>query len=255
MDAAAPIPLYIGRYSARAGQDFPAHSHSGWELVYYTAGRVRAAVGEEVFDAMPGVLIATPPGVEHSEAAVGAYENIYLGLSADPLSPWPTLVRDDADGRILRVLDALMAERDPGDGMVRLLSRELDLLLRRATDASAAPSSAADLVARAEVLMRGRLGHPPRLAALADELAVAPSTLRAAFVRERGMPPSTRFAELRLQLALGQLRTSTLTLESVARLAGYASASHLSRQVRAATGMSPGEVRRLYRAGLEAGAS
>ena len=65
------------------------------------------------------------------------------------------------------------------------------------------------------------------------------------------MPPRAHLAALRLRFALGQLRTSTLTLESVARLAGYSSASHLSRHVRSATGVSPGELRRVYRSGAQ----
>jgi len=47
-----------------------------------------------------------------------------------------------------------------------------------------------------------------------------------------------------MQRVLAYLQTSDLTLEHIASLTGFSSASHLSRAVRAETGSSPGRLRR-----------
>jgi len=87
------------------------------------------------------------------------------------------------------------------------------------------------------------LTDPPRLGDLAHRLGVVPSTLRLAFLAERGAPPTKVFAAIRQRRALAHLRDSTLTLESIARLCGYASTSHLSRKIRQVTGLPPGRLR------------
>jgi transcriptional regulator GlxA family with amidase domain len=48
---------------------------------------------------------------------------------------------------------------------------------------------------------------------------------------------------IRVQHALGIIRNSNLSLETVAHACGYDSASHLSRHVKRVTGQSPGALR------------
>jgi AraC-like DNA-binding protein len=233
--------LFAGYYSA--DDDFPRHQHPVWEIVYYTTGRIRMSVGAGEAEAGPGELIATPPGIPHAVTTLAPYDSIYVVLDPGPDASWPLVVRDGLDGRIRRVLEAIVAEHaTSSDGMTEVLVAELDILLGRMAGPPA--SARARLVAQAEALMRRELARGPSVTWLAEQLAVAPSTLRLAFARERGTSPRSALAALRLWTALGYLRTSGLTLEAVARLAGYDSASHLSRAVKTATGEAPGRIRR-----------
>jgi transcriptional regulator GlxA family with amidase domain len=49
---------------------------------------------------------------------------------------------------------------------------------------------------------------------------------------------------VRARRAISLLHNSTLTLEAIASMCGYDSASHLSRMVKRSTGKSPGTLRR-----------
>lgn len=222
------------------------HEHASWELVYYHEGRVRCPIGGESYDASAGTLLATPPGTPHAEIAVTGYANTFLAVDAPARHGWPRVAFDDHDRSLGRIVASLHEEANGGaperDRMVGLLLGELDLLLRRAFPA-AGPSAGERLVAEAERLLELRHGEGVRIADVAREVGASPSFLRAQFLAVRGRTPRASLQSVRLRHALAHLRNSTLTLEAVARLAGYASASHLSRHVRAATGMSPGAVR------------
>jgi len=222
---------------------FPTHAHRDWEFVYYTRGSVLVRQGDESLNASAGTLVMTPPGIPHSETAETDYSNHYLQVIADQRYPWPTMIRDDAAGSIARTLDSLTDEDPAEEEMRSLLFRQLIILIQRASRAAAIPTPQRQLVLRAERRFRDRVSEPFTLDALALDLGVSASTLRSAFVKERGMPPRDRFIEMRMQHVLGRLRSSTLTLDHLAMLTGFSSASHLSRAVRSATGRSPREIR------------
>ena len=89
-----------------------------------------------------------------------------------------------------------------------------------------------------------------------EELSIAEIAARCGVSREHGcrshrrhfgVSPSAARGETRLRLALALLAQSSLTLAEVALEAGYADQAHLTRRIRAATGRTPGEVRRSSR--------
>lgn len=239
----SPILGGHGRHSGAQGSRFPPHEHQDWEFVFYTSGNVVVRQGDGDIPASAGTLLTTPPHTSHSEFGITPYSNIYLQVFSDPDTPWPLVVHDDASGSMARVLETL-ADEDPSEMRMRtLLFEQLELLMERSSSRRALSNPALQLVLRAERRLRDRLTDPFTLAALANELRVAPSTLRLAFLRERKMPPRERFAEIRMQQALSQIRNSTMTLEHIAHVTGFSSASHLSHSVKNATGRSPKDIR------------
>lgn len=245
--AATPTLIGAGAYSAPRGRDFPPHHHTVWEIVYYREGAIGCPVGETLFLSQPGLILATRPGVTHAEQAWTAYANFHIQVDALPETPWPVASYDDADGTIGAVCRALVREAQrttsDADEMAGLLLRQLDMLLRRTELPDVMPESER-IVRAAEVLIGERYAGALRLAGVAAELGVAPATLRAYFAAARGYSPRDYLLKVRAERATGLLRTSDLTLEAVARLTGYDSASHLSRHIKAATGHSPGRLRR-----------
>jgi AraC-like DNA-binding protein len=241
-----------GAYQAPRGRDFPRHAHDTWELVYYRDGNILCPLGDAVYEGLPGVLLLTPPHTPHAEVARTAYSNYFLVVDAPADAPWPLRCYDDADGSLERVCAALVrewstpADEAPADrdALVALLLAELDLRLRRArAQADLLPAEA--LVRRAERLIaeRATARPAPKIGDIAREVGVAPSTLRALFAERRGGTPRAHLRRSRLRHALALLRGSTLTLDAVAGLCGYDSASHLSRDVKRETGESPGALR------------
>lgn len=241
-----PTFLHAGSYQAPAGQHYAMHRHNCWELVYYRRGHARCPIGPESYDATPGTILATPPGVPHAERSLAGYANHFIAVDAPPDHPWPRVTYDDADHNLGRVFSGLareFADSAPDrDRMLELLIAELDLLLRRARQ-RVRLGDAERLVAQAERLLDQHHPEPIRIADIARKVGSSPAGLRAKFVEIRGMTPREYLQSVRLRHALGLLRNSTSTLEAIATYCGYSSASHLSRQVKAATGRSPGQLR------------
>lgn len=85
------------------------------------------------------------------------------------------------------------------------------------------------------------------LAALARAAGVHPSTLARAFRRFQGCSLGEYRRRWRIARALEALRASDLPLAEVAARAGFADQSHLTRVLRAATGLTPADLRRRAR--------
>ncbi|MGI8418123.1 MAG: helix-turn-helix domain-containing protein [Nakamurella sp.] len=155
---------------------------------------------------------------------------------------------DDQDATIGRAFAAVLKEAEStnrhtdGTAMIGALLAQIDILLRRAGETTQLSAAAAAVAAAEEIMARN---HTERvqISELAARVGVAASTLRAYFVAELGVSPRDRLRQLRLQHATVLLSASDLTIEAIATRCGYHSASHLSRHLRAATGLSPGQLR------------
>jgi AraC-like DNA-binding protein len=236
-----------GTHSATKGQDFAPHRHPCWEFVYYRSGHIKAPVGSAVHRTQPGMLLITPPDTLHAEIADTAYSNYYVCVDAPRESAWPKVVYDDPSLGLQSIFAAitheLNANRSDSDVLLGGYSALLDLLLQRAGHAIDA-SPGERLVSRAESIIEERFRTPLKLYDISSELNCSSSGLRAHFKRLRRTTPRDYLRAMRLQHALGFIHSSDLTFDSIAQICGYDSASHLSRHVRSATGMSPGSVRR-----------
>jgi AraC-like DNA-binding protein len=235
-----------GPHEQPKGKDFPPHEHTTWELVYYRSGHIQCLVGDEFYEGRPGVLLLTPPGVIHAEYAWTAYSNFWIQVHAPADYPWPRMCLDDAERSFERVCAAIAREWSRQavgrEEMLDLLTNQLAILIERMQERQQLPEAEC-LVREAEQLIEERFAMGVTIRDIAREVGIAPSSLRAQFVRLRGRSPMAHLQARRVQHALALLRNSSLTLEAVASLCGYDSASHLSRYVKRATGKSPGSLR------------
>jgi len=234
-----------GFHEAPKGQDFPLHYHPlGWEAVYYRAGFITCVHGNDSFTSEPGLLWLTPPGVEHAELARTAYKSIYFEFRAPPSMPWPRTILDDDRQNLGRLCAEIVIERAAREAspLSELLLQELFMRVERLADRQKT-DAATQVVRRAEVLITSSLNHRPKIQDIAEKSGVSVSGLRAAFQAVRGKSPLTVLREIRCQRTVSMLHNSTQTLEALAELCGYDSASHLSREIKRSTGKSPGKIR------------
>lgn len=160
---------------------------------------------------------------------------------------WPNVTQDDHAGTLGYLFGARAREwsappTPERTELLGLLVRHLDIALRR--KAHEPPDRSAEWTVReAERLFEMRLRNAPTVGEVAAELEIAPSTLRAHFARLRGCSPLDYLQRLRLGRALELIGSSILNLEEIAGLCGYYSASHLSRNIKKATGHPPGYFR------------
>lgn len=242
---ASPLRLLsVGIFSHPHHRDFKLNLH--WQFAYYRSGNIECAIGDETFETEPGMLLVIPPRTRYSERAEGPYEKVLLALEAPPPARWSRVFFDTPELEIGWIFQGLLREYDDSQlqrsEMVGLLLLQLELLLRRQAGGDGL-SASQRAVQRAEKFVERNLASQPGLPEIARAAGVAPSTLRGYFKEHRGHAPGEYVRRVRVRYTLSLLLYSELTLEAIAELSGYDSASHLSRHVKRATAMSPGAYR------------
>lgn len=230
------------------------HDHPWASVTLVLVGGLEERVGTAVETAAPLSVVVKPAGTEHADRVgpAGA-RTIQLALRPDLLdgdeSPSGTLGR-------WRWLHA----GAPARHFVTLLK----LFRAEARDESSLESAVFDFLGSLD--SQGRTngaGRPPRwLAAVAeqidDEFAIGlrvralaeradvhPVSLARAFRRHYGESVTDRIRARRVQAAAALLGRSSRRLSDVAYAAGFADQSHMCRDFKAATGLTPGGFRAL----------
>jgi AraC-like DNA-binding protein len=162
------------------------------------------------------------------------------GQESGRLGTWtPALA--DAFARLVALLDT------PEDVPVLapLLSREVVLRLLQTEQAprilAAIGTGEAEVVAAATRLLTERTAEPWSMTTLADAVRSSESTLYARFRSATGMSPMQYLKRLRLGEAKRRMVVHGDTAAQAAAVVGYRSASHFSRDYRAAYGRPPAE--------------
>lgn len=95
----------------------------------------------------------------------------------------------------------------------------------------------------AEELLRARLGEPPGLGELADEIGVHPAYLARSFRAHYGLSVGEYGRRLRLASAARELSRGDRSLAEIAAEAGFADQSHFTRVFKAHVGTTPARYR------------
>jgi AraC-like DNA-binding protein/quercetin dioxygenase-like cupin family protein len=254
-----PIPhlplVAAGVHYAKQGQHYPAHYHLGLEIVIYRTGQIELHhdfPGKPIIETQPGLVIITPTGVAHYERALTDYSLVYLNFKQGELEHFirghtfdEVLTFFDADHRLEQVVSNLATEwgrtLPHSDHMIELLFNEFVILFQRL---AAEPESPAErLVQKVEAVLEQHFSSRPSIPAIAEELGVSSSLVRLYFAKLRNYSPKTYLQTVRLNRALELIKGSSLTLETIAEITGYDSASHLNHHVKKQTGKAPGAFR------------
>ncbi|MFD7885683.1 GlxA family transcriptional regulator [Streptomyces bauhiniae] len=114
------------------------------------------------------------------------------------------------------------------------------------------PQLATTTAARAWAL--GRLHEPLQLRDLAEREAMSVRTFTRRFREETGVSPGQWLTAQRVELARQLLESTDLSVDQVARDAGFGTAQSMRQHLQQALGVTPTAYRRTFRAGAGAGA-
>ncbi len=123
----------------------------------------------------------------------------------------------------------------------------LEILLSTHRSARARTPAEPALVRQAEAVIEQRSPAPGSLSEVADTLGVERTRLAHAFRRWRGRSVGEYIRLKRIEDARVLIGSTGLPLASVAARAGFADQSHLTRDLGAATGLTPAAYRALIR--------
>ena len=108
-----------------------------------------------------------------------------------------------------------------------------------------------ELVKRAVLRMQQNIEMPEPIAGIAARLGVGRRTLERRFLADLGKPPQQVYMDLRLEKAMMRLRGTASPISDIALACGFCDASHLTRVMKSARGISPGEYRKAQARAVE----
>ena len=237
----------VSEVNYAAGWRQPPHAHESTGVTLVVAGGFRETACGREESATALSVVVKPAGVVHADeiGAEGA-RTILLeiedpSLLPERLGPWRWLHAGPGVRPLLALAAALRGEARPIEDTV------LELLGEVSDTARPAPRDPPAWVRRAREALDDADRSAARVRLLAEMLDVHPVSLARAFRRHFGLPVTAYRRRIRLRRAAAQLAGSRGQLTRIAHAAGFADQAHMCREVRAATGCTPGELRAIAR--------
>ena len=247
-------PIRISELGFAPLSSLARHEHDRPTLAIVIRGRMEATLDGAPVDCAPGTLRSEPAGVRHANRFGSAGARVVIvqpDPSAAAVTPATDRLTDIAHYRdpLIAMLGAAVSRelRYPDAvSPVALDGLALDIL---AVAARVAVRSTADapLAHAVTELLRESFRSPVRLGSLAAEIGVDPDRLARTFRATQGCSIATYVRRLRLEWVAHRLSTSLDPIAALALEAGFADQAHLSRQFRAAFGVTPRRYRALAR--------
>lgn len=204
-------PMSGGKFSSNGVVEY-GHFYFKQSLVCEVADEIRQG-----FAAEPEDFFA------QQDAVWGRDAEAYLFRACDQDNP-PTSVEMDTRAYLIIL------------GLLRSTSRRLD----RSNDL--VDIGRTDLRNVLE-LIEESMGEPLRLSELAKVAGMSPFHFARVFKKEIGEPPGQYLLRRRTEHAVTLIKTSTKSLSEIAHRTGFSSQSHMTRNVKALTGTTPGQIR------------
>lgn len=207
------------------------HRHRTAYAAIVLDGEYVEASADGVWRCQPGTVLLHPPLHAHSNwfsASAARVLNVPLAAMSSPLQ--------NLEAR--RITDPVLPGRLGRRGLARLLEAAIDATL---LEPLPLPHDVSQL---AEVL---RTSAKSPVTKVAHRLGVSREHLSRSFHKHFGMSPREYRAERRLHHALALLRRSSHQLSAVSLETGFSDQPHLTRAMKRALGVTPGQARRELR--------
>lgn len=250
-------PFRVRQVAYPPGHRQPPHAHPFASVTLVLSGslRERASRREEV--ATPLSVVAKPPGVEHADefgpdgartlqisfepAAVASRE----GKGCFPLA-WRWLHGAAVARPLLEVWRALRSGESCSSEMIGERARSA---LGGVAEDGPAAADPPGWLREARRAVDDSLPRSVPVRRLAEDAGVHPVSLSRAFRRHYGCTITRYRKRERLRRAAACLRATNRDVSRIAFACGFADHSHLCRDFRGATGLTPTEFRRLLTGG------
>jgi AraC-like DNA-binding protein len=264
-DLKLSAPRGIGVATYPAGATFGPRLMREWEFVWLIEGAARYQNGEQVVQAPPGSVVLCRPGAtdffwwDTTQRTRHAY--FHFGIEQIPTA-WPSpetwpLVHAGEEGDILRPLFRhFLTWQGRGDERLEQLTMQhmLSAWVQGQTATRDVPYEALpEAVERVYKYLQHRLESEPAvsisLSDMAREACVSREHLCRVFKEATGNTPAATVRLARLDRSASLLARSNYSVNEIARLCGFTSPFHFSRQFKAAFGVAPTTLREQIRNG------
>jgi AraC-like DNA-binding protein len=233
-------------YKSDKRRHIEPHSHLFPELVYYLSGRGVAVIGCDQVPFREGDIFVIPAGVPHREDSDTDFHSCFFTFCDDNLNSRVFFRFVDTEARdFLNVLKQMYSEyngrRKNYENIVDSLYGVLyQYMLTLSEERDGEPF----IAALVDDIIKNQSDPDYDLAAAVSRIPMSASYVRGLFRQKTGSTPLQFLTGLRIERAKDMLRvraTSGLTVEAVAKSAGFRSNYYFSRVFKKCTGLSPRE--------------
>jgi len=227
------------------------HRHPSAQLHLVLEGRYVETARGQHFDLGPGSALFRPAGETHGNSFCGVPVRGLLvdiepalaarmlpGLDVSTPCYFPARTFDDLCSAF-----ACEKRQDASERHTVLHALALTLAARMSRQGRSLATAAPAWVQEATTVIRSRYSEDLRLAALSDEIGIAPSTLAAGFRRHLGQSVGAFLNDFRLQRARTAILETAAPLSEIAVTCGFYDQAHLTRAFRRRFGTTPGRLR------------
>lgn len=220
---------------------WPLHTHSHWEVMYYTEGTGVLRTDGAPIPFAPHTVIAVPPGCRHGSSAGQPFRNISIGADFGRIfgGDAPVTVQDAPpyDGQALARLVYQNAAA-PSAYVHSLLDAYAYYIAQRVQYRD----PLCQAVEQIRAALACRFAEPDcRALPLLTASGYAVDYIRAAFRCQVGQTPDQYLTGLRMAQAarLIEIYRGTLPVAELARCCGYDDPAYFSRRFKSAFGCAP----------------
>lgn len=242
-------------YSSRA--TLPTHAHELSHFCFVLAGNYNEKIGSKLFERKPATLVYYPPDVSHGEEHFSNGRHFLVEIDFRELDrvreygarlTEPVVVGYDSSLWLAARMYREFSYRDALSELVlESVATELLVTASRQFERAGEKKRPAWLDAVKEFL-RENFSEPPGLNDLANEIGVHPTHLARVFRQFERCTVGDYVRDVRINYARQRMLNSSEPLVQIALAAGFADQTHFSRSFKRATGLTPGEFRRMFAA-------
>lgn len=234
-----PTIMRVHRLPRHNGMVIAAETHPWYEFVYYISCEGTLTLGGSDCDIRPGRFVTIRPGTLHSEVHTADSMVFYCIFQSD-IALDDMVFDDDAEHTILRLAEALYAERRRPRGFSEELQQLIlgELLLRVMRWNSAKSEVRGDLAHAREVIEQN-FREPIRLSQLASDIGYGYEYFRHRFRERWGISPKQYLMRCRIDAAKELLASGRYTCTEVAYLSGFSDSAQFSKIFARETGTPP----------------
>jgi len=247
--------IFATRHVGRFIKDIPRHIHfSEYQIDYFSRGQGRFLVGDSWERFAAGDLFFIPPKVPHEIvfAPTAEIDNFSLKININqedglvlPGEPFKITVDSASQATLLvifkNIVGKYIMDRPVSLSQLSTLLRHIQMLRG---DSGLRPASAQNKIERVKQLIAVNYSRSLRTKWLAEQVGLSPEYLSRLFKKAAGENISEYLIRVRLEAALGMVRTTDIPLKRIASECGFPNVGYFGTSFRKRFGATPGSVRR-----------
>jgi AraC-like DNA-binding protein len=223
-----------------------SHSHTVWEMVYYTKGKVNLTVNEKEYQLSEGVFVCQPPFLSHSEKGVKTFDNYYFNVSNYDLLPNKLIIVEDTVNKVIKYLVQEMYytfNTRPANYSL-MCEAQLNLIVQYVISKINPNNLINPYVEKFTLMLLSNASNCNfRISEIESSVPFSFDYFRLLFKKEMGCTPIDYLNKIRISNAKNLLINSfyqdNLSIATISKLCGFLDPLYFSRSFKNHTGMSP----------------